>query len=116
MKTAKQIKVNNRVETVIECTLCGATTSVKAGIDTKTAKKAIERSCKACSPTQLPLINQGWWLEFGLRSNPYVYGPMPRLRTGRQYRMEEARRTGLMAWTWNDEYSEDRKGLRIQVS
>jgi len=109
MKTAKQIKVNNRVKTVIECTLCGATTSVNSGIDTKTAKKAIERACKACTPVQNPLVNQGWWLEFNLDKNPYVYGPMPRLRTGRQYRMEEARRKGWMAWVWNDEYTEDRK-------
>jgi hypothetical protein len=27
--------------------------------------------------------------------------------------MEEARRMGWMAWTWNDEYKEDRKGATI---
>ena len=111
MKTAKQIKVNNRVRAVITCSDCGATTHINAGINTKTAQQAIERSCKTCSPTQLPLNNQGWWLEFGLDKNPYVYGPMPRLRTGRHYRMEEARRMGWMAWTWCDEYSSERKGL-----
>ena len=111
MKTAKQIKVNNRVRTIITCSDCGATTHTNTGINTKTAQQAIERSCKTCSPTQLPLNNQGWWIEFGLDKNPYVYGPMPRLRTGRQYRMEEARRMGWMAWTWCDEYSNERKGL-----
>ena len=48
MKTAKQIKVNNRVETVIQCTLCGTTTTLKAGIDTKSDKAAIGRRCGGC--------------------------------------------------------------------
>ena len=39
---------------------------------------------------------------------------MPRLRTGRRYRMEEARRMGLMAWVCHDEYEEDRKGVQPQ--
>ena len=111
MKTAQQVKVNNRVRTVITCSDCGANSHVNAGINAKTTKQAIERACKTCNPTQLPLNNQGWWLEFGLDINPYVYGPMPRLRTGKRYRIEEARRMGWMAWTWNDEYTEERKGL-----
>ena len=110
MKIAKQIKINNRTRTVIECSICGATTCIKGRIHSKRSKAAIERPCKACSPSPL-LNNQGWWLEFGLKKNPYVYGPMPRLRTGRQYRMEEARRMGWMAWTWDDEYKEERKGV-----
>ena len=116
MKEAKEIKVNNRVRTVIECQHCGATTHVKAGIDSKRSKVAIERSCKACQPPQNLPINQGWWLEFGLDKNPGVYGPMPRLRTGHRYRMEEARRMGWMAWVWHDEYEEDRKGVQPQSS
>ena len=118
MKKAKEIKVNNRVRTVIECQHCGATTHVKAGIDSKSkrSKVAIERSCKACQPPQNLPINQGWWLEFGLDKNPGVYGPMPRLRTGHRYRMEEARRMGWMAWVWHDEYEEDRKGVQPQSS
>jgi len=111
MKKANQIKENNRVRTIITCSHCGATTFTNTGIDTKTSQQAIQRPCKTCNPTHNPLINQGWWLEFGLDKNPYVYGPMPRLRTGRQYRMEEARRMGWMSWTWNDEYSSERKGL-----
>ena len=111
MKTAKQIKVNNRVRTIITCNNCGATTFTNTGIHTKTTQQAIQRSCGTCSPKQLPLINQGWWIELGLDKNPYVYGPMPRLRTGKRYRIEEARRMGWMAWTWNDEYTEERKGL-----
>ena len=110
MKIAKKIYVDNRVRTVLECTLCGATTYVKAGIDTKTSKDAIERSCGACTPRN-PLINQGWWLEFRLSKNPYVYGPMQRMRTSERYRMEEARRMGWMAWTWNDEYKDERKAV-----
>ena len=35
MKIAKEIYVDNRIRTVLECTLCGSTTYVKAGIDTK---------------------------------------------------------------------------------
>ena len=66
MKTAKEIKVDNRIRTVLECTLCGSTTYVKARIDAKTSKDAIERSCRACSAFQ-GLINEGWWKEFGLK-------------------------------------------------
>ena len=112
MKTAKEIYVDNKVRTVMECSVCGTTTHVKAGIDTKTSKDAIERSCRACSAFK-GLINEGWWKEFGLKKNPYVYGPMPRLRTGLRYRIEEARRMGWMAWTWKDEYEEERKGVTI---
>ena len=110
MKTAKQIKANNRVRTVIECINCGATTYTNNGINSKTSQRAIQRSCKICTPIHNRLCGQGWWLAFGLDKNPYVYGPMQRLRTGRQYRLEEARRMGWMAWTWKDEYSEERKG------
>ena len=113
MKKAKEIKVNNRVRTIIECSLCGATTHTNAGIDTVTSKAAFERSCGACMPRNPP-VYEGWWKEFGLKKNPGVYGPMPRLRTGRRYRMEEARRMGWMAWTWHDEYEEERKGVQTQ--
>jgi len=114
VKTAKEIKVNNRVRTVMECTSCGATTFVNAKVYTKTAKAAIERSCRACNPPQNLPINEGWWKEFGLDKNPYVYGPMPRSRTSQRYRIEEARRMGWMAWTWHDEYEEERKGIPPQ--
>ena len=113
MKIAKEIKVNNRVRTVIECSLCDATTHTNAGINAKTSKAALERSCGACMPLNPP-VYEGWWKEFGLKKNPGVYGPMPRLRTGRRYRMEEARRMGWMAWTWHDEYEEERKGVQPQ--
>ena len=115
MNTAVEIKVDNRVRTVIKCSSCGATSFVKAGIDTKTSEAAVERSCGACTPRN-PLNNQGWWLEFGLDKNPGVYGPMPRLRTGRRYRVEEARRMGWMAWVWHYEYEEERKGVQPQSS
>lgn len=111
MKTAEEIYVDNRVRTVMTCSVCGATTHVKVGIDTKTAKSAIERSCGVCNPLKNPLVNQGWWLQFGLDRNPYVYGPMPCLRTSVRFRLEEARRMGWIAWTWIDEYTEERKGI-----
>ena len=113
MKIAKEIKVNNRVRAFIECSLCGSTTHTNAGINAKTSKAAIERSCGACMPCN-PLVNEGWWNEFGLDKNPYVYGPMPRSRTSQRYRIEEARRMGWMAWTWHDEYEEERKGVQPQ--
>ena len=70
MNTAKETYVDNKARTVLECTLCGATTYVKAGIDTKSPKDAIKRSCRNCSaPLNLP-INEGWWKEFGLKKNP----------------------------------------------
>ena len=111
MKTAKQIKLNNGVRTVITCNECGATTFVKGSIHTKEALNAIERACKACQPVRTLNAVMGWWHAFGLKTNPYVYGPMPRLRTSQRYRMEEARRNGWMAWVWCDEYQEERKAF-----
>ena len=113
MKVATEIYVDNKVRTVLECTLCGATTHVKAGINTKSSKDAIKRSCRNCSTFQNLPINEGWWKEFGLKKNPYIYGPMPRMRTSERYRLEEARRMGYMAWAWHDEYEEERKGVTI---
>ena len=111
MKTAKQIKANNRVRTVMTCSDCGATTFVKASIESKSAQKAIQRACKTCQPLRTLNAVVDWWHNFGLKVNPYVYGPMPRLRTSQRYRMEEARRMRWMAWTWDDEYKDERKAL-----
>ena len=113
MKTARQIIVNNRVRTVIKCNNCGALTFTNSGITTKTSQRAIERSCRACTLSLNSMCGIGWWKEFGLKKNPYIYGPMQRMRTSERYRMEEARRMGYMAWTWHDEYEEERKGVRI---
>ena len=55
MKTAKQIKINNHTYTVTECSVCGATLRIKASLDTKTVRKAIERSCGTCNPIHNPL-------------------------------------------------------------
>ena len=110
MKTARQIIVNNRVCTVIKCNNCGALTFTNSGIATKTSQRAIQRSCRACKQSLKPKLLTSWWKELGLDKNPYVYGPMQRMRTSERYRLEEARRMGWMAWTWNDEYSEERKG------
>ena len=78
----------------------------------KTSKAAIECSCTHCRPRNPP-VYEGWWKEFGLKKNPYIYGPMPRMRTSERYRMEEARRMEYMAWVWKDEYEEERKGVTI---
>jgi hypothetical protein len=32
----------------------------------------------------------GWWRDFGLYHNPYIYGPMPWKRGGQKHRREEA--------------------------
>ena len=53
MKTAKQIKVNNRVCTVIACTDCGAVNLTNTGINTKTTQQATQRACKSCG--RLPI-------------------------------------------------------------
>ena len=36
---------------------------------------------------------------------------MPYKRTSERFRIEEARRMGWVAWTWQDEYTEERKGI-----
>lgn len=111
MKIAKQVYVDNIVKTVIEFSLSGAVTHAKASIGTMQAQHAIQRPCRACTPIINPLINQGWWKEFGLTKNPYIYGPMPYKRTSERYRIEEARRMGWTAWSWHDEYEDERKGI-----
>ena len=83
------------------------------GLNQSSSSSVTAGSTESCKPLN-PLVNQGWWLEFGLSENPYVYGPMPRLRTGKHFRMEEARRMGWMAWTWDDEYKEERKAITSQ--
>ena len=84
MKTAKQIKLNNRVRTVITCSECGATTFVNGAIDTKESKNAIRRAFKICHPVRTLNAVLGWWHEFGLKTNPYVYCPMLRLVTSQR--------------------------------
>ena len=53
MKTAKQIKVNNRVHTVIACTDFGAINHTNTGINTKITEQVTQRACKACG--RLPI-------------------------------------------------------------
>lgn len=111
MKTANQVKVGNRTITVVTCADCGNETKPVGAIDTKKVQEAIKRPCKACTPSRGPYNANGWWKQFGLDSNPYVYGPMPRKRTSQIYRMQEARRMGWMSWIWDDEYKEQRKAI-----
>ena len=72
MKTAKQIKINNRTRTVIECSLCGATTRIKGRIDTKRSKAAIESSCGSCSRSQPIRTSEDWCHDKGDGSFMYV--------------------------------------------
>ena len=74
----------------------------------------VERQCSVCNP----VVRQGgtnWWSAFGLRKNPYVYGPMPYKRTSERWRLEEARKRGWLAWYWVDEYTGQRLGLNSQA-
>ena len=107
MKTAKEIYVDKRIRIVLKCTLCGSTTYVKAGIDTKTSKDAIKLSCRAFTPFK-GIINESWWKEFGLKKNPYVYGPMPRLRTEVKYR---TKRQGVWAENTIGRNEDQRNGV-----
>ena len=56
-KTVKEIYVDNKVRTVLKCRLCGSTTYIKAGIDTK------RQSVQLSAPMGLDL-----------KKYPHVYG------------------------------------------
>ena len=111
MKTAKEIKIDGLTYTVFECQNCGATTRVLGRQATKKAQAALIRECRTCSPVRFGRSCDGWWHDFGLDKNPYVYGPMPYKRTSERFRLEEARQRGWVAWAWQDEYTEERKGM-----
>ena len=111
MKTANQVMVDNRTITILACTNCGHETKPVGSINTKRVQEAMNRSCKACTPTRGPFNTNGGWKEFGLDSNPYVYGQMSRKRPSQFYRIQEASRMGWMSWIWVDEYKDERKGL-----
>ena len=114
MKTAKEIKLNNQIYTVLECQACGATTHVKGKVNSNGSIAAQERSCRSCVPLHMHRTSQGWWHEFGLDTNPGVYGPMPHKRTSERYRLEEARQRGWVAYMQQDEYTDERKGITQQ--
>lgn len=107
MKAAKEVKINNRTHTQLTCTACGAVTHVKAGLSTKTTREAMARRCGSCAPRNR-LCGTGWWRQFGLEKNCYVYGPMPHKRTSERWRLQEARERGWLAWYWVDEYTDQR--------
>ena len=111
MKIAKQIKIGNRTYTHFRCTECGKVTKVACALGTKTARQAMTRQCSGCHNWSRPTGTVGWWAAFGLTKNPYVYGPMPRRRTGEFWRRAEARVRGWLAHYWTDEYSEQRRAL-----
>ena len=113
MKTSKEINIDGRTFTVFECQDCGATTRVPGRQTSKKAQTALNRSCRACSPVSFVRSSSGWWHDFGLAKNPYVYGPMPYKRTGERYRLEEARQRGWVAFMWQDEYTDERKGIAV---
>ena len=111
MKTAKEIIISSRTYTVLECQDCGATTIEPGRHTSKKAQTALNRPCRSCSPVRFVRSPSGWWHDFGLAKNPYIYAPMLRKRTSERFRLEEARRMGWVAWTWQDEYTDERKGI-----
>ena len=116
MKPAKEITIGSRSYTVFECQDCGATTREPGRQTTKKAKNALNRPCRSCSPVRFGRSCDGWWHDFGLAKNPYVYGPMPHKRTSERFRLEEARQRGWVAFMWQDEYTDERKGITQQPS
>jgi hypothetical protein len=108
MKTGKEVLDGTRTLTIITCTVCGNQTSVKGRSTNVKAQAALSRKCRPCNPV-IRQCGSSWWSQFGLTKNPYVYGPMPRLRTSEQYRIQEARQRGWLAWYWVDEYTDERK-------
>ena len=95
--------------TQIQCDGCKRVIEVKGNPGTKKVTQALERDCRTCNPVVKPTGSRGWWSAFGLEKNPYVYGPMPRLRTAVQFRIAEARQRGWVSWVWDDEYKDKRK-------
>ena len=107
MKIAKEITIDDRTYTVFECQDCGATTRVPGRQTSQKSQAALIRRCGSCSPGP---STRGWWHDLGLSKNPYVYGPMQRMRTSQRFRLEEARRMGWVAYVWQDEYTNERLG------
>ena len=114
MKIAKEITIDDRTYTTFECQDCGTTTRVSGRQTSKKSQTALNRACRACSPISFVRSPSGWWHDFGLTKNPYVYGPMPYKRTGERYRLEEARQSGWVAFMWQDEYTDERKGIAVE--
>ena len=111
MKTAKEIKIGNRTYTHFTCTKCGKVTKVAAGLNTKTARTVLMRKCAGCHEWSRSQASTNWWSQFGLTKNPYVYGPMPKRRTGEFWRRAEARARGWLSHYWIDEYTAQRGSL-----
>ena len=106
-KKAKEIKLDGITYTEMKCSYCGRVTRLKGKITSKGSKQAIERPCGTCErPTRQCGTN--WWHQFGLKKNPFVYGPMQYKRTSERWRLEEARQRGWLAWYWQDELTEQR--------
>jgi hypothetical protein len=112
MKTMEEIIKAGRTYTLLTCSTCGRQTGVFGKSSNQKVKKAVKRECRTCKPPLTLHAGTNWWRQFGLNKNPYVYGPMPRLRTSERYRIEEARQRGWLAWHWVDEYTDERMGRR----
>ena len=108
MKSAKQVERNGRTITQITCLDCGRVTEIKGKISSKESRRAIQRDCATCNPPRKKQGGTGWWRQFGLKKNCYVYGPMPHKRTSERWRLQEARERGWLAWYWVDEYTDQR--------
>ena len=111
MKTSKEINIAGLTYIVFECQECGAATREPGRQTTQKAQTALNRVCRSCSPVRFGRSPDGWWHNFGLTKNPYVYGPMLRKRTSERYRLQEARQLGWVAFMWQDEYTDERKGI-----
>nr|BDD46732.1 hypothetical protein 3 [bacterium] len=94
-------KGNPAEYTRLRCDKCGTYCEVKGSSDSRNVQA---RRCFKCHPN----AKIGWWHEFGLDKNPYVYGPMPYKRTSIAHRMKEARARGWTAWRWNDGLADQR--------
>lgn len=94
----------NETHTRLRCEACGAETTPKGHPHTKKVKEALTAACKQCSDIPHPQHGKNWWSAFGLKKNPYVYGPMPWKRTSEFWRRVEARERGHLAWYWRDNH------------
>lgn len=110
MKTVEEIIKERQTYTLLDCSDCGRQTSVHGRSSSQKVLKAARRDCRTCNPPRTHQVGANWWSQFGLRKNPYVYGPMPRLRTSERLRIQEARQRGWLAWYWIDEYTDERFG------
>ena len=92
---------SNQTHTRLRCEDCGAEVTPKGAPGTQKVERAVAATCKHCSFTKQQ-CGSNWWSALGLKTNPYVYGPMPYRRTSQFWRRVEAKERGWLAWYWKD--------------